>query len=343
MKTLFKVWLGLTILSLMVYSPLYFFADNPLDAVEELTPEGLMPHVGMVGQDTERLTTFLKRMRIDLDMELEDALDDTDGLSNVEIKYDYSDYARELGMATGLHVVKASAETGDNRTVELYFGVSPKTYLRSWAQVQGVLAVVVSDGEHSYNLLENSDFSNGMFLFTLFAEDDANRKKAIKEMVGTFNARLAREVEKPIPEPKPVVEEQVEHYAVQTQDEMVVSTPEPLGVVPQMAIEDVVVAEPSMEMPMRTESMESHNGAATAGTATVAGNPSPTQIIIFQWDGQPAYCSDQGIDGPVCSGDGSSFIGRGTYQDFMDEGSTICIAGEPDCQLPQYFDPDAKG
>ncbi|HEY0286628.1 MAG TPA: hypothetical protein VGC62_06395 [Pseudomonas sp.] len=76
---------------------------------------------------------------------------------------------------------------------------------------------------------------------------------------------------------------------------------------------------------------------------TVAGNPSKEKIVIFQFDGQPAFCADEGADGPNCRGDGSSFIGQGTYKDFMDESSPLCIAGEAGCKLPQYFPADLRG
>ncbi|WP_457792809.1 hypothetical protein [Pseudomonas syringae] len=76
---------------------------------------------------------------------------------------------------------------------------------------------------------------------------------------------------------------------------------------------------------------------------TVAGNPSKEKIVIFQFDGQPAYCADEGADGPNCRGDGSSFIGQGTYKDYMDENSALCIAGEVGCTLPQYFPADLRG
>ncbi|MNE95286.1 hypothetical protein D3C80_1933520 [compost metagenome] len=91
---------------------------------------------------------------------------------------------------------------------------------------------------------------------------------------------------------------------------------------------------PAQAAPVPTRQIESN---------TVAGNPSPDKIIIFQWEGQPAYCADEGIDGANCRGDGSSWIGQGTYKDYMDPGSPICIAGEPGCKLPEFFPADIRG
>ncbi|MPR02127.1 hypothetical protein F0169_08550 [Pseudomonas sp. MAFF 212408] len=90
------------------------------------------------------------------------------------------------------------------------------------------------------------------------------------------------------------------------------------------------------------------NAAATTPTQTleshtVAGNPSADKIVIFQYEGQPAYCADEGQDGPNCHGDASAFIGQGTYKDYMDEGSALCIAGEAGCVLPDYFPADVRG
>jgi hypothetical protein len=76
--------------------------------------------------------------------------------------------------------------------------------------------------------------------------------------------------------------------------------------------------------------------------ATRAGNPSPSQIIIFQFDGadgsEPAYCADEGEDGVMCRSDSLTEIGRGTYKNYMIPGSKTCIAGTKGCVVPKYFD-----
>jgi hypothetical protein len=82
--------------------------------------------------------------------------------------------------------------------------------------------------------------------------------------------------------------------------------------------------------------------ASTSHPATRAGNPSPSQIIIFQFDGangsEPAYCADEGADGVMCRSDSLTEIGRGTYKDYMIPGSKTCIAGAQGCVMPKFFD-----
>ncbi|WP_109125918.1 toxin-antitoxin system YwqK family antitoxin [Dyella sp. C11] len=80
---------------------------------------------------------------------------------------------------------------------------------------------------------------------------------------------------------------------------------------------------------------------ANTDGATRAGNPSPTQIVIFQFQGsngpEPAFCADEGQDGVMCRSDSVAEIGAGTYRDFMIKGSATCIAGSPGCVVPKVF------
>ena len=39
MRKLFQIWLTLTLISILFYTPFYMFTNNALDAVEELTPK----------------------------------------------------------------------------------------------------------------------------------------------------------------------------------------------------------------------------------------------------------------------------------------------------------------
>lgn len=194
MKTLFKIWLGLTLFSFGIYTPYYVFSNNPIDAVEELSPKEIEPLVGITGQDPERVMNILRAQNIDLSMSFDDVLDDTEIVSDYEIDYDTSEQSRRIAMANGLSVVKATAELKGGKKIDFYFGVTPKVFLRSIAIVRGVLGVVVSDDKHSYDLLENRQYSNGVFMYALFAEDEHERIGAFNEMIGAFNVRLAQEL-----------------------------------------------------------------------------------------------------------------------------------------------------
>lgn len=71
--------------------------------------------------------------------------------------------------------------------------------------------------------------------------------------------------------------------------------------------------------------------------------PSKDVFVIFTSLGEPAYCTDEGIDGPVCCGDASVFLGSGTLKDLMNEGTKVYLSYQQSCVLPKSFNPDARG
>ncbi|TWC53075.1 hypothetical protein FBY04_114107 [Pseudomonas sp. SJZ080] len=306
MRTLFKLWLGATIVSLTLYLPFYVFSNNAIDAVEELTPIDLIPLTGMKGQDPEQRENMLKRMGIDTSMELEDALDDNDRLSNVDIDYVDTDEARQVELSSGLKLVAATADIAGGKQLKIVFGVVPKRFLKSVAGVAGIVAFQITDGKHSLGIING--VSDELYLWTLFEPTGKAGVESVDRMVQMFDAHVAR-----IEEDKRAREQDQAAQANAQRSTQAVDTQ---ATAPQ---------------------------ARQFESRTVAGNPSPEQVIIFQWEGQPAYCADEGADGANCHGDGSAFIGQGSHKDYMDSGSALCIAGEPDCKLPQYFPEDVRG
>ncbi len=292
MRTLFRIWLTLTIISMVFYLPFYVFSNNAINAVEELTPDEIIPFTGIRGQDPERVHNLLARTGIDMSMELEDALEDNKSLSSVKFEYLQTPEATRVEQATGLKLVEASADVGNGRQLKLVFTVIPKRFLRSTAQVNGLLALQITDGNHTLTM--NDGPNDELHLWALFEKSG----KAARESVQRMNSRF-----------------------------------------------DVMVAEIDAREKARNAPAAVTPSAPVRQFAsnTVAGNPGTDQVIIFQFDGKPAYCADEGADGANCHGDSAAFIGQGSYKDYMDPDSSLCIAGENDCTLPQFFPADIRG
>ncbi|WP_017519997.1 hypothetical protein ACQCLI_32175 (plasmid) [Pseudomonas nitroreducens] len=387
MRKLFQVWLFLTICSMAIYTPFYLFGNNALDAVEEVTPEDLIPFTGYRGQDDERIANAWRATGVDTSMELEDALDDNKLLSNVEIRYATDPQLVRASMATGLSVVEAVADVGDGLQLRIVFTVIPKRFLKSWAVVNGVLGMQITDGKHSYDMLE--DLSDQVHLYALFEKSGRGGTESVQRMKGRFKTMLAVAEERErakqrdqagTPQPTPadpyansdfmgVDKSASTSTTANGRNGAAISTEEYLrGYDDQFNkaddesmtnLEAYVAAKEKAAQPQAPTTQQQSHGLQsddqavgdghTAGSAsrpaqlTRAGNYGPDKIVIFQWEGQPAYCADEGIDGANCHGDGSAFIGAGTHEDYMDKGSSICIAGEPGCQLPQYFPADIRG
>lgn len=302
MRKIFQIWLTLTIISMTFYVPFYVFSNNALDAVEELTPDDLIPLTGIKGQDHERKHNVLKSLGIDTSMELEDALDDNKSLSNVRFRYVEGPEAVQTERATGLKLVEAVADIENAKTMRMIFAVAPKRFLKSNASVLGFMGIHISDGKHSFDMV--NDLQDEKYLWTLFEKTGKHSHESIDTMSKRFDFLVAQINER----------------------------------------ERAKMADRTVQAPAgNAQATDQLFAPRQIQSRTQAGNPATDKIIIFQYDGQPAYCADEGEDGVNCRGDASAFIGSGTYQDFMDADSPICIAGEQNCKLPKYFPTDIKG
>lgn len=368
MRKLFQIWLTLTIFSMAIYIPFYLFGNNALNAVEEVTPEDLIPFTGYRGQDDERIANAWRATGVDTSMELEDALDDNKLLSNVEIRYATEPQLVKASMASGLSVVEAVADAGDGLQLRLVFTVIPKRFLKSWAMVNGMLGMQITDGKHAYDMMDSLE--DQVHLYALFEKSGRGGAESVERMKGRFKVLLAAEEERArakqsevagvaqptMPQPASrngaaiSTEEYLQGYEQQfnNADDEALAKAEAYHAAQEKAAQPQVSApqQPSSVTPAADQAV---GDGRTAGPATRpaqltrAGNYGPDKIVIFLFDGKPAYCADEGIDGPNCHGDASSWIGAGTHEDHMDPGSSICIAGEPGCQLPQYFPADIRG
>ena len=339
MRKLFHVWLTLTFISILFYLPFYMFSNNALDAVEELTPQDLIPITGTRYDDPERKAQIWKSLGIDLSKELADALEDNERLEHVEFNYVEGPQARNLLLSTGLRMVEAKADIKGGHQLAIIFGVQPKVFLRSAAQVHGILSLQIRGGESNADLIEDDDAE--LYVFTLFETSGKAGAQSVDRMVKRYELQLAQQTARePAPQvtsnapssaPEPSKQQAAQEY-FQKALEQGNWTSEPVAPAPE--IEDAA-------RPDQTPQPQPQPQQILSGTP--AGNPSPDKIIIFQYDGQPAYCADEGVDGPNCRGDAASWIGQGTYKDYMDPQSSICIAAEPGCTLPKYFPADIRG
>lgn len=298
MRTLFKIWLVATVVSLTFYTPIYFFSDNAVDAIEDITAAELIPYISIRGVDVERMENNLRGMGVDTDLSLDDALDDNPRVLDYRIGYAEGNEFKQLSLSTGLSFVVARAEVENGLAVELVFGVLNKHFLRNTTQVEGLYQMRVTDGQKILSIEAQNDLQN--HIFGLFLKDEKQAGQSLMPLEQRFMAMRERELKaQPQPEPE-------------------------------------ATAAPAPVQAAASEPRE-------IDSVTVAGNPSASQIVIFQFDGKPAYCADEGEDGANCRGDASSFIGMGTHKDYMDPDSALCIAGEPGCVLPQFFPADIKG
>lgn len=327
MLKLFKLWLTLTIVSMIFYIPIYIFSNNALDAAEELTPEDLILLTGTVYDDPEQKARLWGSNGIDMSMELIDALEDNGRLSDVEFQVIESPQAHDLYLSSGLRVVKASAEIEGGYALEMAFGVQPKVFLRSIAEVQGILALQISNGDHSINLIDDKEAE--LYLFALFEKSGEGGMQSVAHMVNRFEMLLPQQIEN---------EHAQERRKRTMESQQGLYTPEQAA--PETAPTSITQSGTSSLVMSAQAMADSKHGI---GSQTIAGNPSPDKIIIFQYDGQPAYCADEGIDGANCRGDAATWLGQGTYRDYMDEGSQVCIAHEPGCRLPKFFPSDVRG
>lgn len=323
---LFKIWLAATIISMSVYTPIYVFSDNAVDAIENITPHDLIPFLEMRGADVEGIENALQRLGVDTTGSLEDSLEDNARLSNVEIDYADSAKYREISLSSGLLFVIAKGELKGGRILELVFGVRNKAFLRNQTEVHGLLAFQITDGTDTLSLSEPRDVQMhfyGLFMKRKIADE------SVEDLEGRFNNLVA--LHKQQQEEKAQREARLTPPPIDTS--AAANQPESSQSVQEYFAEYINASVPTAQ---RSQPQE-------AEQRTIAGNLPQNKIVIFQFEGQPAFCADEGEDGVNCHGDASAFIGQGTYKDFMDVGSTVCIASEPGCKMPQYFPEDIKG
>jgi len=187
MRTAFKIWLVLTCISLGLYTPYYLFSNNARDAVEELTLWHYTPISGPAeaGVPYDRIRSMFSEMGFDIDLEFEDALEDNDLLSDIDIDYVIADYAAKVRASSGLRLVKASAEIGRGHTLTMVFAVQDKGYLKSFALVRGMMQLTVETEDFIADLTQLNDTEE--LFYGLFHKDETKSERAVRKIVASYN------------------------------------------------------------------------------------------------------------------------------------------------------------
>ena len=195
MLKLFKIWLALTIISLGIYTPLYLFSNNPIDAVEELTMWAYTPatNAANLRHDYSDIRDRMTRMGVDIDMELEDAVDENPLLSNLDVSYVAGDFANYLRRAKGQRLVKATIDVDGGYQLSFVFVVSNKMFLKGYmSMVLGIAEFVVSRDEFQVDLAGRQD-AELLFMMLFHGEEEA-RTEAVQEMLARYNAHSHEDV-----------------------------------------------------------------------------------------------------------------------------------------------------
>ena len=168
MGFLFRLWFYATALSLIVYVPIYFFANDEVDAIQEFTPKELMYYTGMTSRDYDAFEKRLENIGVDTSKSIADALDDNKHFSNVDVEYVEGEAINNV--PSYFKVVAITAKLNDDVDFKLSFIVSPKHFLKSWSQVTNVASLEISRNGRGVELFPNSEAE--IALFSLLSSDN---------------------------------------------------------------------------------------------------------------------------------------------------------------------------
>lgn len=176
MGFLFRLWFYATALSLIVYVPTYFFANDEVDAIKEFTPKELMYYTGMTTRDYDAFERYLESIGVDTSEAIMDALEDNKHFSNVEVDYVEGDEVKDV--PPFLKVVAITAKINDEVDFKLSFIVSPKHFFKNWSQVVNVASLEISRNGNGANLFPSSDAEHA--LFNLLSSDSARSDLSVE-------------------------------------------------------------------------------------------------------------------------------------------------------------------
>ena len=186
MKLLIRWWFILSLVSLTFYTPIYLFSNDAVNAVEEATLVELLPTVGITNRDYERELAHLKRIGIDTDKALDDALEDNPLIEDYDIALVDSDEARKILRISGWTLVEVKAQTSNGNTLSLVFSTLDKKYLKHPAGVGPLVSFSISNGQASHTVLPE-DMQR--YLTVLFANEEKDAQEVITRLEGFLPAK----------------------------------------------------------------------------------------------------------------------------------------------------------
>ncbi len=135
MAKFFQFWFGLCLLSLTIYIPAFFIINSSDDLVEEVTLKEILPslsYAGFTEQMVRRQIFQLKKLKIDTDRELIDALEDMEDVSNIDVEIIQTKQERIRSSdraLTDVDIVRLSFEDAESTIYLLDFVVIDKSFL----------------------------------------------------------------------------------------------------------------------------------------------------------------------------------------------------------------------
>ena len=190
MKVLFKWWLILTLVSLGIYTPIYLFSNNAVDAVEEATLHDLLPTVGMINRDYKAELAKLERLGIETDKSLDDALDDNPLIEDYQFELLDTPQAQQIHKVSGLSLVQVTATTKQGNQMTMVFSALDKRFLKQPAAVGPMTHFGISNGEQSRELIAED---MQQYLMVLFAEKAENAAETVSRLEQKLPAKAAPE------------------------------------------------------------------------------------------------------------------------------------------------------
>jgi len=143
---------GRGLLVLAVYTVIFLFTDNSVDATRKANFKDIAPAIFMRGADIDSIIAKARLMNIDVSTGLYKALDHNPDVSDIVAKeYDATLDALFKGttpLNAGGDLVQLSFNVGKDYDVEIIFVTHNKRYLRNFTQFAGPVDIKIShDGK----------------------------------------------------------------------------------------------------------------------------------------------------------------------------------------------------
>ncbi|MBZ2193975.1 hypothetical protein JFJ09_17380 [Pseudoalteromonas arctica] len=160
MKTLFQLWLSLTIISYTIFTPIYLFSNSSEDTIEELTFEELYVmmklerHPSSAKDLANKLEKLADRFDFDPSLELFESLESQTNIDNIKISVTEG-ILKLPGEAGLLDKVNVTFDHSSKGSVKLSFLTSDKSYfLPNFSQFYGPLDVFINGKQLSAALYD---------------------------------------------------------------------------------------------------------------------------------------------------------------------------------------------
>lgn len=195
MLKILKIWLALTVISWGLYIPYYMISNDAVDAVEELTLWDFTPVMTPAQwKSYPEVRASLTRLGLDIELELEDALEENELLSEVEIDYLETEHRGDLLAAAGTSLVEVTAQVEGRfeaqYELQMVFAVQEKVFpVRPKAHVLGLLQINVSDGKTRADV--GGEDGGEMLFISLFSKNETIREEAVGKLIADYHIKVA--------------------------------------------------------------------------------------------------------------------------------------------------------